>query len=343
MSENEPTSDVAALTVQLLSAYLANNSVASENLGDLIRSTRTALTDSLEPAAADLPSETFTPAVSVKKSLASPEHIISLIDGKPYKTLKRHLASHGLTPDTYRSRYNLPVTYPMVAPAYAAHRREVAQKFGLGNKRPAAAEDQHIGADAVVKSLTRTAADDTTINDEKTQSSRAKSGSKVSGASRSKCASSRRDGDAQPTDMKSGVEAKAEVVAAPDEPSSATSQAPAPERPKPARKTKATARQTETKSARASKPADQLAAAPVEKNADVVSPTSSTSTEVPAKTPKRRAKIGLFSKTNAAQPEVGEVQAAFPAADKNSGMGEGGKLAGQKKPKRMARSPKDNE
>jgi predicted transcriptional regulator len=342
MSENEPTSDVAALTVQLLSAYLANNSVASENLADLIRSTRTALTDSLEPAAADAPSETFTPAVSVKKSLASPEHIISLIDGKPYKTLKRHLASHGLTPDTYRSRYNLPVTYPMVAPAYAAHRREVAQKFGLGNKRPAAAEDQHIGADPVVESPTETTADDTTINDEKTQSSKAKSGSKVSGASRSKRASSRHDGDARPTDMESGVEAKTEVVAAPEGPSSVASQAPAPERPKPARKTKATARQTESKPARASKPADELAGAPAEKNADAVSPTSSTSTEVPAKTPKRRAKIGLFSKSNAARPEDGEVQAASPAADKNSGIGEASKLAGQKKPKRMARSPKDN-
>ena len=136
MPEIDASSDVAALTVQLLSAYLTNNTVASEDLAELIRSTKSALTEEAEATAAQPVAETFTPAVSIRKSLASPEHIISLIDGKPYKTLKRHLASRGLTPDEYRSRYNLPASYPMVAPAYAAHRRHVAQKIGLGVKKP---------------------------------------------------------------------------------------------------------------------------------------------------------------------------------------------------------------
>jgi predicted transcriptional regulator len=122
--------------VQLLSAYLANNTIASEDLAELIRSTRAALTGEVAADAAPAAAETFTPAVSVRKSLASSEHIISLIDGRPYKTLKRHLASHGLTPETYRSRYNLPASYPMVAPDYAAQRREVAQKTGLGGRKP---------------------------------------------------------------------------------------------------------------------------------------------------------------------------------------------------------------
>jgi predicted transcriptional regulator len=138
MSDIDQGSDVAALTVQLLSAYLSNNTVSSEDLAELIRSTKAALTQDAEPVVAPAEPEAFTPAVSARKSLASPDQIISLIDGKPYKTLKRHLASHGLTPETYRSRYNLPVTYPMVAPTYAAHRRAVAQKIGLGSRRPAA-------------------------------------------------------------------------------------------------------------------------------------------------------------------------------------------------------------
>jgi predicted transcriptional regulator len=58
-----------------------------------------------------------------------------MIDGKPYKTLKRHLSGHGLTPEGYRARYNLPASYPMVAPAYSERRREVAMKLGLGHKR----------------------------------------------------------------------------------------------------------------------------------------------------------------------------------------------------------------
>ncbi len=80
------------------------------------------------------PTDVHTPAVSVRKSLANPEHLISLIDGKPYKTLKRHLTRHGLTPETYRNRYNLPPGYPMVAPAFAEKRRAIAEAIGLGRR-----------------------------------------------------------------------------------------------------------------------------------------------------------------------------------------------------------------
>lgn len=137
MFETEPTSDVAALTVQLLSAYLANNTVPAEAIADLIVSTRDALTGGSQTLAQAEP-EAFTPAVSVRKSLASPHHIISLIDGKPYKTLKRHLMGHGLTPEAYRNRYNLSASYPMVAPTYAEQRRNIEQNIGLGIKKSAA-------------------------------------------------------------------------------------------------------------------------------------------------------------------------------------------------------------
>lgn len=134
MADTEP-SDFTGLTVQLLSAYVSNNSVASEDLAQLIRSTRAALT---EDTKADAPvteaALEYVPAVSVRKSLASKDHILSLIDGKPYKTLSRHLATHGLTPAEYRERYSLPKTYPMTAPNYSAMRRELAEKIGLGRK-----------------------------------------------------------------------------------------------------------------------------------------------------------------------------------------------------------------
>lgn len=74
------------------------------------------------------------PAVSVRKSLASPDHLISLIDGKPYKTLRRHLSGHGLTPETYRERFGLKADYPMVAPSYSAVRSAMAKTIGLGRK-----------------------------------------------------------------------------------------------------------------------------------------------------------------------------------------------------------------
>lgn len=140
MADNE-TADVTALTVQLLSAFVSNNTVSSESLADLIKSTRAALTDDVSPPAPPAEPE-HVPAVSIRKSLASDEHIISLIDGKPYKTLKRHLASHGLNEKEYRERYGLPVSYPMVAPAYSATRRAVAERLGLGRKRTAAPSEE---------------------------------------------------------------------------------------------------------------------------------------------------------------------------------------------------------
>ena len=78
--------------------------------------------------------QSFEPATTVRKSLASKDHIISLVDGKPYKTLRRHLSTHGLTPAEYRARYGLKADYPMVEPNYSEARRSMAQKIGLGRK-----------------------------------------------------------------------------------------------------------------------------------------------------------------------------------------------------------------
>ena len=80
------------------------------------------------------PAQEYTPAVSVRKSLASRDHIISMVDGKPYKTLRRHLATNGMTPDEYRTRYGLKADYPMVAPAYSESRSAMAKTIGLGRK-----------------------------------------------------------------------------------------------------------------------------------------------------------------------------------------------------------------
>ena len=76
----------------------------------------------------------YVGAVTARKSLASPDHIISMIDGKPYKTLRRHLSTNGMTPAEYRDRYGLKADYPMVAATYSESRRAMAKKIGLGRK-----------------------------------------------------------------------------------------------------------------------------------------------------------------------------------------------------------------
>ncbi|WIW89585.1 MucR family transcriptional regulator [Sphingobium sp. V4] len=138
MSEAEKP-DLTSLTVQLLSAYVSNNMVESSELAGLIQSTRAALSEEKAPDAPAAPE--FVPATTARKSLASRDHIISMIDGKPYKTLKRHLSTNGLTPSEYRERYGLPRDYPMVAPGYSEQRREVAQRLGLGRKPAVAKQD----------------------------------------------------------------------------------------------------------------------------------------------------------------------------------------------------------
>ncbi|MBV9840850.1 MAG: MucR family transcriptional regulator [Sphingomonadaceae bacterium] len=129
--------DMIALTIDVVSAFVGHNNIRPEDLPAFIASTHSAirgLETSSDPSAEQPSEEEHKPAVSARKSLGSKDHIISMIDGKPYKTLRRHLATHGLTPDSYRARYKLPTSYPMVAENYSATRRDLARKIGLGRK-----------------------------------------------------------------------------------------------------------------------------------------------------------------------------------------------------------------
>lgn len=142
MSE-EASLNAVELATELTIAWLGNqnNRVAAEDVPVFLRTMHATVTElasgSSAPAqGADVvaSAEEFTPAVTVRKSLASKDHIISLIDGKPYKTLRRHLSGHGLTPEQYRERYKLKGDYPMVAENYSEARRAMAVKIGLGSK-----------------------------------------------------------------------------------------------------------------------------------------------------------------------------------------------------------------
>ncbi len=131
------------LATELTIAWLGNSSTRAstqdvpaflQSMYDTVRALETP--QAPEPVSEE---QDHIPAVSVRKSLASPDHIVSMIDGKPYRTLRRHLSGHGLTPDDYRRRYDLKADYPMVAPSYSESRRAMAKSIGLGRKgnRPA--------------------------------------------------------------------------------------------------------------------------------------------------------------------------------------------------------------
>jgi len=106
--------------------------VSQEDLDDLIRSVHLALSQAGENVVSE--SAQQQPAVAIKKSVF-PDYIVCLEDGKKLKMLKRHLkTSYNLTPDEYRKKWDLPASYPMVAPTYASHRSTLAKSIGLGRK-----------------------------------------------------------------------------------------------------------------------------------------------------------------------------------------------------------------
>ena len=126
------TSNPVELAAEIVAAFVSNNPVPKGELPSLIEAVHSAV-ERLEkgPVTAPPQIEAKAPAVPIRKSI-TPDFLISLEDGKPYKLLRRHLTRLGLTPAQYREKWNLPSDYPMVAANYAARRSELAKKIGLG-------------------------------------------------------------------------------------------------------------------------------------------------------------------------------------------------------------------
>ena len=137
MPETTEPAGVAALTAEIVSAYVSSNKVTASELAGLITAVAGQLSKvgaEPEPPAEEKPE----PAVSVRRSIR-PDHLVCLVCGKPQKLLKRHLAvQHRLTPAEYRERFGLKPDYPMAAPNYVQQRREIALASGLGRPKKSA-------------------------------------------------------------------------------------------------------------------------------------------------------------------------------------------------------------
>jgi predicted transcriptional regulator len=124
---------VLKMATGIISAFVANNAVPAADLPDLIRTVHTTIIDLSKGAPRQ--EEAPEPAVSIAKSV-TPEYLVCLEDGRKLKMLKRYLRSrYDMTPEEYRTRWNLPADYPMVAPNYARLRSQHAKDIGLGKKK----------------------------------------------------------------------------------------------------------------------------------------------------------------------------------------------------------------
>ena len=134
MADNEAGEDtLLTLTADIVAAHVSNNSVAVNDLPNLIQNVHSAL--STISGKSNAPEAKPEPKVPVRSSI-KPDYIVCLEDGKKLKMLKRHLMTHyQMTPDQYRQKWGLSADYPMVAPNYAEQRRTLAKSIGLGTKR----------------------------------------------------------------------------------------------------------------------------------------------------------------------------------------------------------------
>jgi predicted transcriptional regulator len=132
MDTGENKDALLTLTADIVAAHVSNNSVALNDLPQLIANVHAALTN-LGPAGT-VPEPRPEPNVSIRSSV-KPDYIVCLEDGKRMKMLKRHLTTeHQMTPDQYRQKWGLNSDYPMVAPNYSEERRTMAKSSGLGSK-----------------------------------------------------------------------------------------------------------------------------------------------------------------------------------------------------------------
>ena len=133
--------NITSLTADIVSAYVANNTLVCEQVPALIGSVYAALNKAAVHGCEPVKEE-LKPAVSIKKSVTD-DYIVCLEDGKKFKSLKRHLRTHyDMSPEEYREKWSLSRDYPMVAPAYAAARSQLAKTMGLGQRRQVEAAPQ---------------------------------------------------------------------------------------------------------------------------------------------------------------------------------------------------------
>lgn len=123
------------LTAAVVVAYVENNRLAGEDLPDLIRSVHSALEESANGVSQEPPQDVDKPTPAQVRRSITPDAIMSFEDGRPYKSMKRHLTRLGLTPAQYREKWGLRPDYPMVAPNYSAARSALAKASGLGAQR----------------------------------------------------------------------------------------------------------------------------------------------------------------------------------------------------------------
>lgn len=128
---DEKSAEAVTLAAEIVAAYVGNNSVSVSEVPGLIKTVYAALLGVDAPVSAPVEAIAKPSPAQIRKSI-TPDALISFVDGRPYKTLKRHLNTHGLTIEDYKTKFGLPRDYPTTAPSYSESRSAMAKALGLG-------------------------------------------------------------------------------------------------------------------------------------------------------------------------------------------------------------------
>jgi predicted transcriptional regulator len=146
------TKRLTSLTANIVSAYVASNTLSPGDLLTLINAVHKALAKVGEPEVPAVVDDTAKATAAQIRESITPDALISFIDGKRFKTLRGHLTTHGLTIAAYKLRYGLPADYPTTAPSYSARRSAMAKEMGLGRRgRTVAAPVETAAVEAVAE------------------------------------------------------------------------------------------------------------------------------------------------------------------------------------------------
>lgn len=124
--------DMLSMTVGIVANYVGANKVDAAAVPGLIQTVYASLAATGTPAAAPEAEKPAPMTAAQARKLITPSGIISLLTQKPFKSMKRHIATHGYSPESYRSHFGLPADFPMVHPDYAKARSDMAKSMGLG-------------------------------------------------------------------------------------------------------------------------------------------------------------------------------------------------------------------
>jgi len=138
MTQTVESSVLRAMTTDIVAAYVSKNHLSPLDVPALVATVHGALAGLTQAQPVTEAEPPLTPA-EIRKSI-TPDALVSFLDGKPYKTLRRHLTVHGLDPESYRAKFGLPADYPMVSANYSARRSQLAKELGLGVQHRQAAE-----------------------------------------------------------------------------------------------------------------------------------------------------------------------------------------------------------